>query len=62
MAKLDGYTTTKIIRDNGYNNIIIATTGDETATQIRNDYLYFDSILFKPFDNVAIEKILEKFN
>jgi signal transduction histidine kinase len=62
MEILDGYSTTKIIRNNGYTNIIIATTGDETTTIKKNNFVYFDEILIKPFDETNIINILLKFN
>jgi CheY-like chemotaxis protein len=61
MEILDGYSTTKIIKDNGYKNIIIATTGDENVQTIKNDYIYFDDILIKPFDESNLVNILSKF-
>ncbi len=61
METLDGYSTTKIIKDNGYKNIVIATTGDENVQIIKNNYLYFDDILIKPFDESNLINILSKF-
>ena len=58
MEGLDGYSTTKIIKNNGYNNLIIATTGDETVQLVKNDFVYFDGILIKPFDETNIINIL----
>ena len=61
MEILDGYSTTKIIKDNGYKNIVIATTGDENVQILKNDYIYFDDILIKPFDESNLVNILSKF-
>lgn len=58
MEGLDGYSTTKIIKNNGYNNLVIATTGDETVQLIKDEYVYFDEILIKPFDELNIINIL----
>ncbi len=62
MGNIDGYTATRIIKDNGYKNIVIATTGNENTQLIKNDYVYFDNILIKPFDDTNILTILSKFN
>ena len=62
MGNIDGYTATRIIKDNGYKNIIIATTGNEHTQLIKNDYVYFDNILIKPFDDTNILTILSKYN
>ena len=61
MEILDGYSTTKIIKDNGYKNIIIATTGDENVQIVKNNYVYFDDVLIKPFDESNLVNILSKF-
>jgi signal transduction histidine kinase len=62
METIDGYSATKIIRDNGYSNIVIATTGNENTQLVKNNYVYFDGILIKPFDDTQILNILSKFN
>ncbi len=62
MGNIDGYTATRIIKDNGYKNIVIATTGDENTQIVKNDYVYFDNILIKPFDDTNILNILAKYN
>lgn len=61
MEGLDGYSTTKIIKNNGYNNLVVATTGDETVQLIKNNFLYFDDILIKPFDETNIINILSRY-
>ena len=62
METIDGYSATKIIRDNNYSNIVIATTGNENTQLIINNYVYFDGVLIKPFDDTQILNILSKFN
>jgi signal transduction histidine kinase/CheY-like chemotaxis protein len=62
METIDGYSATKIIRDNNYSNIVIATTGNENTQLIKNNYVYFDGVLLKPFDDTQILNILSKFN
>jgi signal transduction histidine kinase/CheY-like chemotaxis protein len=62
METIDGYSATKIIRDSGYSNIVIATTGDDLTQLVKNNYVYFDEILLKPFDDTQILNILSKFN
>ena len=61
METIDGYSATKIIKDNGYKNIIIATTGDENTQLIKDNYVYFNDILIKPFDELNLVNILSKF-
>lgn len=62
MGSIDGYSATKIIRDNGYKNIIIACTGNETTKLVVDNYVYFDDILIKPFDDNNLLNILSKYN
>jgi signal transduction histidine kinase len=62
MGNIDGYTATRIIKDNGYKNIVIATTGNENTQLVKNNYVYFDNILIKPFDDTNILTILTKYN
>jgi signal transduction histidine kinase len=62
MGSIDGYSASKIIRDNGYKNIIIACTGNETTKLVINNYIYFDDILIKPFDDNNLLHILSKYN
>jgi len=55
MTGIDGYTTSKIIRNNNFKGKIIATTGN-----IDTNMNSFDDIIIKPFDDSQILKILRK--
>lgn len=67
MKGIDGCTASKIIRKNGFNGSIIATTGNILLKAENKDFIgleiynIFDDIIIKPFDNIAILKVLRKF-
>ena len=67
MTGIDGCTTSKIIKNNGYSGKIIATTGNimsysENRIYDNCDYYKnFDDIMIKPFDDQSVLKILKRF-
>lgn len=67
MNGIDGCTTSKIIKNNGFVGKIIATTGNILSKnedqQFGNcdSYKHFDDILIKPFDDKIVLKILQNF-
>lgn len=67
MGGIDGCTTCKIIKKNGFNGKIVATTGnilsiDENKEFENTDcYKYFDDIIIKPFDDQIVIKTLKKY-
>lgn len=72
MPGIDGATASKIIKSSGYSGKIVATTGNILAkkenmmynSSIDNNsdkYSYFDDVIIKPYDDVAILKVLTKY-
>jgi signal transduction histidine kinase len=67
MAGIDGCTTSKIIKNNGFSGKIVATTGnillrdENKETGNINMYKYFDDIIIKPFDDQVVLKALKNF-
>ena len=63
MMGIDGCTTCKLIKNNGYTNKIIATTGNILAKQDNlrtTKYVCFDDIIIKPYDNNIILDHIQK--
>ena len=67
MTGIDGCTTSKIIRNNGFLGKIVATTGN-ILTRTENKefgncdfYKQFDDIIIKPFDDQLVLKTLKHF-
>lgn len=63
MTGIDGCTTSKIIKTNGYTNPIVATTGNILSYSENNNNeftKYFNDIIIKPFDNIIIQRSLKK--
>lgn len=74
MPGISGTSASKIIKNNGFNGKIIATTGNilsrrenkDIEANYKNDkvndlYSYFDDIIIKPFDDQMVLKALKKF-
>jgi len=67
MAGIDGCTTSKIIKNNGFVGKIVATTGnillsnENKETSNINMYKYFDDVIIKPFDDQIVLKALKNF-
>ena len=69
MGGIDGCTASKIIRENNFDGLIVATTGNIMAKKENrknkeecDKYQYFDDVIIKPYDNTAIIKILNQLN
>lgn len=74
MPGISGSSTSKIIRNNGFNGKIIATTGNILLREENKDinsfgtntknldetYNYFDEIIIKPFDDQIVMKTIKK--
>lgn len=62
MPVMDGIESSKIIRKNGYNGIIIALTGQiEKSTIIECKLAGINNVLSKPMEKESLYQILEKF-
>lgn len=66
MSGIDGCTASKLIKLDGYDCPIVATTGNilakkENRTGTDSQYNYFDEIIIKPFDNEIVLNSLRKF-
>jgi signal transduction histidine kinase/CheY-like chemotaxis protein len=66
MIGMDGCTACKMIKQDGFDKYIIATTGNILAKQEYNQqqnkkYCCFDDIIIKPYDNTIILKTIQKF-
>jgi signal transduction histidine kinase len=67
MLDIDGCTASRMIRTNGYNGKIIATTGNILASKENcklntdNKFNVFDDTIIKPYDSNTILKMLNKY-
>jgi CheY-like chemotaxis protein len=69
MKNMDGCSSAKILRENGYNGYIIATTGNILAKkenysgEINNKYKYenFNDIIIKPYSDIEIKAIIFRY-
>jgi signal transduction histidine kinase len=71
MDGIDGCTTSKIIKNNSFAGIIVATTGNilsraenrdiNVSGQFDEFHKYFDDVIIKPFDDQVVLKVLKKF-
>ncbi|OLQ78971.1 hypothetical protein BEI67_18515 [Photobacterium damselae subsp. piscicida] len=61
MPVMDGYTATRLLRNNGYTKPIIALTAGTTTTE-REECLTsgMDDILCKPYQRSELHKMLMK--
>ena len=60
MGGIDGISTTKSIRNNGYKGIIIAITGNVSIFDDKSNCLLFDDTIIKPYDSTILLKTLKK--
>jgi CheY-like chemotaxis protein len=67
MIGIDGCTTSKIIKNNGFTGKIVATTGNILSRAENKEfgncdfYKQFDDIIIKPFDDQIVLKMLKHF-
>ena len=66
MPGINGCTTSKIIKANGFNGKIVATTGNILSKNENKElaggenYNYFDEIVIKPFNDFDLLRVLKK--